>query len=298
MPPESVPVARPRLDKVQIVANLAAGSVGPDAADQLAAVMSEFGSSVTINTPEPADLRACLRSAIDAGPDLLVVLAGDGTARAAAELCGPDGPLLAPLAGGTMNMLPHAVYGIRPWADALRGALTDGEERMLGGGEVEGHRFLCAAILGSSALWGPAREAVRKGKIRLALTRAQRAMQRTFTGRLRYALDGHAIEKTGTLILMCPIASRALDEDANTLEVAALQVEHAGVALRLGATALMGDWRQDPSVETRACTFARIFSSQAIPAILDGEIVSLGRLTEVRYNPKVVRVLAPPRTDK
>lgn len=169
---------------------------------------------------------------------------------------------------------------------------------MLGGGEVEGHRFLCAAILGSPALWGPAREAVRNGKIRLALTRAQRAMQRTFTGRLRYALDGHAIEKTGTLILMCPIASRALDEDADTLEVAALQVEDAGVALRLGATALMGDWRQDPSVQTRSCTFARIFSSQSIPAILDGEIVSLGRITDVRYNPSVVRVLAPPRTAK
>ena len=298
MPPESVPVARPRLDKIQVVANLAAGSVGPDAADQLAAVMSEFASTVTINTPEPADLRACLRSAIDTGPDLLVVLAGDGTARAAAELCGPDGPLLAPLPGGTMNMLSHAVYGIRPWADALRDALNVGEERMIGGGEVEGHRFLCAAILGSSALWGPAREAVRKGKIRLALTRAQRAMQRAFTGRLRYALDGGAIEKTGTLILMCPIASRALDEDAQTLEVAALQVEHAGVALRLGATALMGDWRQDPSVETRDCRFARIISPQAIPAILDGEIVSLGRLTEVRYEPRVVRVLAPPRTIK
>ena len=295
---DSVPVTRPRLDKVQVVVNLAAGSVGPDTADELAAVMSEFGGAVTLNTPDPANLRACLRSAIDAGPDLLVVLAGDGTARAAAELCGPNGPLLAPLPGGTMNMLPHAVYGIRPWADALRDALTDGEERMLGGGEVEGHRFLCAAILGSPALWGPAREAVRNGKIRLALTRAQRAMQRTFTGRLRYALDGHAIEKTGTLILMCPIASRALDEDADTLEVAALQVEDAGVALRLGATALMGDWRQDPSVQTRSCTFARIFSSQSIPAILDGEIVSLGRITDVRYSPSVVRVLAPPRTAK
>ena len=296
MPPESVPASRPRLKKIEVVANLAAGSVGPDAADQLAAVMAEFDVAVNIRTPDPADLNTCLKSAVDAAPDLLVVLAGDGTARAAAELCGPDGPLLAPLPGGTMNMLPHAVYGVRPWADSLRDALTHGEARMLGGGEVEGHRFLCAAILGSSALWAPAREAVRKGKIRLALTRAQRAMQRAFTGRLRYSLDGRGSEKTGTLILMCPIASRALDEDAETLEVAALQVEHAGVALRLGATALMGDWRQDPSVETRDCRFARIFSPQAIPAILDGEIVSLRRITEVRYEPRVVRVLAPPRT--
>lgn len=298
MSPDPVPAVRPRLKKIEIVANLAAGSVGPDAADQVAAVMADFDASMNIRTPDPADLTTSLKSAIDAGPDLLVVLAGDGTARAAAELCGPDGPLLAPLPGGTMNMLPHAIYGVRPWADALRDALTVGEERMLGGGEVEGHRFLCAAILGSPALWGPAREAVRNGQVRLALARAQRAMQRAFTGRLRYALDGGAIEKTGTLILMCPIASRALDEDAKTLEVAALQVEHAGVALRLGATALVGDWRQDPSVETRACRTARIFSPQSIPAILDGEVVRLGRHAEVRYEPRVVRVLAPPKADK
>lgn len=278
-----------------MIANLAAGSVGPDAADQLAKILSEFDVKANISAPEPSDLISSLKSAIAAKPDLLMVLAGDGTARAAAELCGPDGPLLAPLPGGTMNMLPHALYGIQPWQDALRAALTDGEARMLGGGEIEGHRFLCAAILGSPALWGPAREAVRKGKVRLALARAQRAMQRAFTGRLRYKLDGADIERTRALILMCPIASRAMDEDATTLEVAALDVGHAGVVLRLGANALIGDWRQDPAVVTRACTTARVFSPQMIPAILDGEVVSLSRIAEVRYEPRVVRVLAPPR---
>ena len=39
--------------------------------------------------------------ALAASPDLLLVLAGDGTARLAAERCGPEGPLLAPLPGGT-----------------------------------------------------------------------------------------------------------------------------------------------------------------------------------------------------
>lgn len=296
MPTDKTQATRPRVDRIEVVANLAAGSVGPDAADQLAKILSEFDAKVNISAPEPSDLIASLKSAIAAKPDLLVVLAGDGTARAAAELCGPAGPLLAPLPGGTMNMLPHALYGVQPWQDALRAALTDGQARMLGGGEIEGHRFLCAAILGSPALWGPAREAVRKGKVRLALARAQRAMQRAFTGRLRYKLDGAEMERTRALILMCPIASRAMDEDATTLEVASLDVGHAGVVLRLGANALIGDWRQDPAVVTRACTTAQIFSPQMIPAILDGEVVSLSRITEVRYDPRVVRVLAPPRT--
>ena len=56
--------------------------------------------------PGPA---AAVRAAVDAAPDLLIVLAGDGTARLAAELCGLDGPLVAPMAGGTLNMLPHAL---------------------------------------------------------------------------------------------------------------------------------------------------------------------------------------------
>ena len=73
----------------------------------------------------------------------------DACARAAAELCGPTGPMVAPLPGGTMNMLPHAVYGNRPWQEALRLALTEGRERDIGGGCIEGHRFLVAAILGA-----------------------------------------------------------------------------------------------------------------------------------------------------
>ena len=119
-----------------------------------------------------------LRAAVDAAPDLLIVLAGDGTARAAAELCGPDGPMIAPLPGGTMNMLPHAIYGVRPWQAALRLALEHGYEQPIGGGEVEGYRFMVAGIFGSPALWAPAREAARHGQPKLAFLRARRALRR------------------------------------------------------------------------------------------------------------------------
>jgi diacylglycerol kinase family enzyme len=278
-----------------VVANIASGSVGPDAPDQLAAIFAEYGIAARICAPAPQELESCLKAAVDAGPDLLVVLAGDGTARLAAELCGPEGPLLAPLPGGTMNMLPHAVYGQRPWPEALRLALDTGESRTLGGGEVEGHRFLCAAILGSPALWAPAREAVRKGKVRLAWIRAQRALRRAFTGRLRYALDGGARDKTEAMILMCPIASKAMDADAGALEAAALNVHGAAEALRLGVNAILRDWRLDPAVENQPCQVARVWSPQPIPAILDGETVRLGSVIEVRYVPCVARILALPR---
>jgi diacylglycerol kinase family enzyme len=285
--------ARPRLRRVEVVANLAAGSVGPGAPAELAAIFAEHGIDARIRAPDPESLEAALRSAIDAAPDLLVVLAGDGTARAAAELAGPNGPVLAPLAGGTMNMLPHAIYGARPWQAALADILADGETRTLGGGEVDGLRFLVAAILGSPALWAPAREAARRRNLALAWQRARRAINRAFTGRLRYTLDGGGREKAEALILMCPIASAAVDSETPALEAAAVDVYGVGEALRLGMAALGHKWRSDPSVDHRTCQVARVWSAREIPALLDGESVRLHDVAEARYVPDVCRVLVP-----
>jgi diacylglycerol kinase family enzyme len=292
---EPASTARQRLARVEVVANVAAGGVGPQAADELAAIFAEYGIAAHICTPQIAELSECLRAGIAADPDLLVVLAGDGTARSAAELAGADGPPIAPLPGGTMNMLSHAIYGVRPWQEALRLALDAGELRVIGGGSVEGKRFLCGAILGSPALWAPAREAVREGKGGLALRRARRALKRAFTGRLRYSLDGGGRAKTEALVLLCPVASKALGEADQVLEAAALNVRGAGEILRLGLNAVVRDWRFDPAVESEPCHVARVWSAHSIPAVLDGESVRLRGLIEVRYEPAVCRVLAPPR---
>ena len=278
-----------------MIANIASGSVGEGAPEEVGKIFADFGVDANVCAPETKDLSDCLRDCIDRAPDLLVVLAGDGTARAAAELAGMDGPMIAPLPGGTMNMLPHAVYGERSWQDALTVALAQGEERTIGGGEVEGHRFLVAAILGSPALWAPAREAARFGEFGLAMRRARRAFRRAFSGRLRYNLDDGPREKAEALVFMCPIASRVLDEDEDALEAAALNVRGAADALRLGVNALVRDWREDRSVETQRCQLARIWSREGVPAILDGESVRLKRLAEVRWDPAVARILALPK---
>ena len=280
---------------VEVVANVASGSVGKTAPAEIEKILSDFGIVPHVWTPEPKDLETCLRSAIDAAPDLLIVLAGDGTARAAAELAGPDGPLIAPLPGGTMNMLPHAIYGQRPWQTALTIALEHGFERPIGGGEVDGHSFLVAAILGSPALWAPAREAARVGKRRLAWLRARRALRRAFSGRMRYILDAGPREKAEALIFMCPLTSRVMNNDEAALEAAALDVKDTAAAFRLGFHALTGDWRDAPGVEVTKCRIARVWSAHGIPATLDGEPVRLKTLAEVRYNAKVARILAIPK---
>lgn len=278
-----------------MVANLASGGVAKDAPEELEKIFADHGLAAHICAPETHDLTNCLRAAIDSAPDLLVILAGDGTARTAAELCGPDGPMLAPLPGGTMNMLPRALYGPRSWQDALTVALAEGSERVIGGGEIEGRPFLVAAVLGSPALWGPAREAARYRDPIKALTRARRALGRAFTGRLRYSIDDDPRQKAEALVFMCPHVSRVMADEDRALEAAALDVRGAADAFRLGVNALVRDWRDDPAVQNRPCRKARIWAAGGIPALLDGELVRLQTYAEIHYRPALARMLVIPK---
>ena len=280
---------------IELIANTASGSVGPGAPEEARAILAEFGGQTNVCVPENGELSACLQAAIDRGPDLLVILAGDGTARAAAELCGMHGPRIAPLPGGTMNMLPKAVYGTTDWKAALRDTLEHGVERPLGGGIVDGRLFLVAAILGSGALLAPAREAVREGRPLIAFHRARRAWRRAFSGRLRYSLDGATRGKAEAMTFMCPIASRALKDDDQFLEAAALDPAGVAEALRIGLASVMGDWRDDPAVQSIACRQARLWASSGIPAVLDGEPARLRASVQVSWKSEVARVLAPPK---
>ena len=284
-----------KIHRVEVVANLASGSVAKDAPEEIEKILADHGLRAHVCAPETQDLTNCLRAAVDAGPDLLVTLAGDGTARTAAELCGPHGPVLAPLAGGTMNMLPHAIYGDRSWQDALRLALSEGRERMIGGGEVDGQPFLVAALIGAPALWGAAREAARYHEPILAIARARHALGRAFTGRLRYAFDDGPSGKAEAVHFFCPQISSILPDEAPVLEAAALDVRGAADAFRLGVNALVRDWRDDPAVEVQPCRKARVWASGGIPALLDGELVKLRNSAVVAYRPAVVRMLTLPK---
>ena len=289
----------PRLRKIELVVNPLSGGVGPAAAGEAEAIIREFGFHVRVRAVEPRLMRQELGAAVASGPDLLVVLAGDGTARTAASLCGAHGPLLAPLAGGTMNMLPHALYGPGDWRTALRETLSAGVVRPVSGGEVDEHRFHVAAILGPPALWAEAREAARIGRFALAWRKAGNAWRRTFQHRLRFALDGAAPGVAEALALMCPLTSRGMSANELALEAAVLHPKSPAEAVRLGLHALLreiiGDWRKDPSVEITRCRTGVAWADRAhVHAVLDGEPVRLHRRVEFRFVPVAFRALATP----
>jgi diacylglycerol kinase family enzyme len=298
-PMTSRTASRPRLRKIELVVNSLAGHVGAGAASEAEQIIRELGFAPRVRTPAPSQLMRQLREAVETGPDLVIVLAGDGTARAAAGLCGPEGPLLAPLPGGTMNMLPHALYGPGPWTDALRQTLTLGVERAVSGGQVDGLGFHVAAILGPPALWAEAREAARIRRPALALRKARLAWTRTFASHVAYTPDGGRPGRAEALCVICPLVSRALREDEPMLEVAALRPRSAADAVRLGLHALLseivGDWRKDPSVEVTRSRSGVVLSDRGhIRAILDGEPVKLARRVTFGFAPVAFRALAPP----
>lgn len=279
--------------RVEVVVNPLSGSAGADAVAEAERILAEAGITGRVHAPGDEGLMACLQAALDARPDLLAVVAGDGTARAAADMAGPEGPLVAPLPGGTMNMLPRALYGDRDWKTALADILANGQEKAISGGEIEGRRFYVAAILGSPALWAQAREAAREGDLRRAWLRARRALQRAFSGRLRFSLDDGARRKTEALVLMTPLVSRVMDEDEPRLEAAALDPSNAMEALRLGAHFVQGDWRADAAVDAGRCKRGRAWAGSHIPAVLDGEPVRLGPVADFRFLPVAFRALVP-----
>jgi diacylglycerol kinase family enzyme len=278
--------------RVVVLVNPASGSVGPRAVGEVEAIMAEYPCEAEVVSLDGSHINQQIETDIASGPDVLFVLAGDGTARAVASRAGPKGPLVAPLPGGTMNMLPKALYGTADWKLALRKALEEGAPQCVSGGTVEGEAFYCAAILGSPALWAPAREAMRSGKLSLAWAYGRRALRRAFTGRLRFSLDGGSKGKTEALVLISPMISRALDEPVG-LEAAAMDPSDTGQAFRLAATALFSDWRQDASVTTKPARKIEVWARSKIPAVIDGEPTLLPHETKVTFIPKAFQALAP-----
>ncbi|WP_298158898.1 diacylglycerol kinase family protein [Brevundimonas sp.] len=280
------------IKRVVVLVNPLSGSVGPRAAAEVEAILAGYPCEAEVVELVGATMDAQINTALASAPDVLFVLAGDGTARAAASKAGPKGPLVAPLPGGTMNMLPKALYGTTDWKVALRNALEHGRSQCVSGGSVEGQAFYCAGIFGSPALWAPAREAMRTGKLSLAWTYGRRALRRAFSGKIRVELDGGKARKSEALVLISPMISTAMDEPVG-LEAAAMDPADAAQAFRLAATALFSDWRQDPSVVTRPARRIRIKARSRIPAVLDGEPTLLPHDTTVTFIAKAFNALVP-----
>jgi diacylglycerol kinase family enzyme len=285
--PTSEARATQRVRKALILLNEKAGSVGPKAGAELVDALNAAGVEQFTIVDATRMSRRSFQSAKQF--DAIIVLGGDGTARAAAELAPRNGPPLILLPGGTLNILPKALYGERTWLEAITAVLERGVERRLPVGRANGEAFYVAGLFGAPTLLARARESVREGKPFQAIGRFRHFLKRSFARSLRARAGKEKMRKAEGIGVLCPSFSGAIEADH--LEWVRLDAKHIVDLARVSLRAITADWRNDSTIEVGKCESGDIYAPGIIPATLDGEprtFLSYVRISFDKRGPKVL----------
>jgi diacylglycerol kinase family enzyme len=236
--------------------------------------------------------RALAEAATDK-PKILVVLGGDGTIRTAAEACTGTGISLLPLPGGTLNVVPRALYGDSSWQEALKETLANPLTKELSGGRIGDKLFFVAAVVGAPGLWMEAREAIREGDILNAVGKAGVAFEAMFDTTIQYFISPEVSGEAEVVAVICPLVSEQMSDSEQALEAAAIDVENATELLGLATAAAFGKWRDDESVTLTKTHHVTVQSKKDIPLFLDGERLKVGKKAEISFVPNAVNVIVP-----
>src|SRR4029450_5552971 len=122
--------------KVGVIINASSGSYDSKCEDKMLDILKGAGIvDAKIWCGNADQMERSFTEAARQKLEVLVVLGGDGTIRTGAEACAEEGSYLIPLPGGTMNMLPRALYGDVAWEEALASTLTAASVQGLSGGQ-------------------------------------------------------------------------------------------------------------------------------------------------------------------
>jgi diacylglycerol kinase family enzyme len=226
-------------------------------------------------------------------PGVLIVLGGDGTIRTAAEACSGTSTCLLPLPGGTLNVLPRALYEDSSWQEALKATLANPLTKELSGGRVGDKLFFVAAVVGAPGLWMEAREAIREGDIFNAVGKAGVALQEMFDTRIEYVISPAVNGEAEVVAVICPLVSEQMRDSEQALEAAAIDVENASQLLGLATAAAFGKWRDNERVTLTKTDQVTVQSKKDIPLFLDGERVKVGKKADIRFVANTVNVIVP-----
>ncbi len=279
--------------RVVAVINISSGGCDATSADRIRTVMDAAGLSQAKIVVVTADEAAAALDQAIAQAEVLVLLGGDGTIMTAAGKCGPASVPMIPLPGGTVNMLPKALYGRIGWEQALADTLADPQVRAVSGGKVGRRPFYCVAILGAPALWADAREAMRHGDLTQAVTRSMTAIRRSGSEPLTYQFGDSLAGCAEAVAVICPLVSQVLTQDELSLEAVALDPETAAEAFRLAFHAMFDDWRHDPSVKRVKVKTVKVTGHGRLPVILDGETIRIGRTVSITFQPAAFDAIVP-----
>jgi diacylglycerol kinase family enzyme len=253
---------------------------------------------------QPHEIEAILRKLIAEKPAALIVLGGDGTARAAAKavLSGDRATAIVPLPAGTMNILPRLVFGHADLDRAI-GELSELEPSALPVGIAGGEPFFLSVAFGFAASLARFRETMRPPRVWPEVGAAAGAMVRASLHSVRggplWRAPGGRWRRAHTLVVAVGSVKRVTQPDsaethAEQLEVAAMRLRSGIDALRFGGVALTSGWRNSRHMELREAESVAVRIRSRRPMIvLDGEPVRVTRMEQVTISPNALPILAP-----
>ena len=280
--------------KVGAIINTSSGGCDSESEQKIFSIVTGLGIvEPKVWCGEAKEMKRSFAEAAGQKLEVLIVLGGDGTIRTAAEACAEKRSYLIPLPGGTMNMLPRALYGNVSWEEALKKTLTVPSTKVLSAGRIANQRFFIAAIVGAPALWTQPRESMREGNIADAIKKGTAAFRRMFETKVQYLISGGPKGEAEGVTLICPLISKEMSESEQALEAAIIDVENAAEVIGFATTAAFGKWRDDKNILLTKTRRVNVQSSKEIPATLDGEKVNLGRSAEIDFVSNALTVLVP-----
>jgi diacylglycerol kinase family enzyme len=285
--------------KVGAIINTSSGGCGSESEAEMLEILKGAGvTSCDTWCSESEQIQWAFAEAATHKPNLLVVLGGDGTIRTAAQACSGSDTYLLPLPGGTLNVLPQALFGDVSWQDALESTLAEPSIKVLSGGRIADELFFVAAIVGAPGLWMEARERFRERDIVDAVEKSAVAFQAMFDTKIQYSISSEQTGEAEVLAIICPLVSEQMSDSEQALEAAAIDVENGTELLRLATAAAFGRWRDDESVALTKTRHVTVQSSGDIPLFLDGERIKAGKNAEITFAPKAVNVIVPANATK
>ncbi len=294
---------------VALVLNSQAGALlgQADPAGTLAEKLGATGADVRIIPPDAGTLPERMEQARASGAECVVVAGGDGTIACAASALEGTGVSLGLIPCGTMNLLAKDLHIDPADHDAAIEILAHGQTRKIDVGQVDGHVFLCASMLGTPARLSRHREASRQhGNGVLAWAgfgwAALRALSQNRSMRVVVRADGKT-RKLRTPSITVTV-NRLDDDTARLFGRSDLRGGELGVyvvrrssALRqaflLARTVLTGRLRT-PDIDfftTRALEVD--CADAAMHVLVDGELRLIKPPLRYEIKPGALRVIAP-----
>jgi len=278
--------------------------------NRLKQVFAESGHNLDLNVVEPTALEAALKKAAGSDSDALLVGGGDGTITSAAKLLHGSDKALGVIPLGTFNLEARDLKIALDPFEAVK-QLMDSDIEAIDVMEVNDEFCLCATVLGFYPTLAKSREDIHgkswwKKSVRIVREIATVAVTSPALN-LEITSDNTTIERRTRLAAFAPghyhdsIGIIPVRDSLSSGQLTAYISEHLSRAQMLSAAIgyLSGnllDTDRMIHIETTELT-VNVKRRRKIPAMIDGEIVTLTLPCRMRILPKALKVLRPRSPD-